>query len=159
MLDDAALAELPGKPLLDADGSPVGTIDDVFAFAATDLAAWVAVDVGGTRRLVPLEGTRVTGDGVRAGYPRDVIEGAPEGEGDTVRPSEALYAHFALTDAGLRDDSGFPVDQDARATRARATRAASSAVCAPRRGIPSHLARPVTPTAGAGTRGSAAPRR
>lgn len=108
MLDDAALAGLPGKTVLDDAGEEVGRVDDVFTFTATDVPAWAAVTVEGTRRLMPLAGADLAGDRVRSGLDREVILSAPAAEEDAVRPSRKLYEHFGLSDASLRDDTGMP---------------------------------------------------
>jgi len=108
MLDETTLAELPGRRLVDPEGRELGTVDDVFSHAAMDQAAWAVVELEGARRLVPLDGAQDDGDALRVRFDRATVASAPAPEGDAVRPDAALYAHFGLSDAELRDDTGFP---------------------------------------------------
>ncbi len=131
MLDETALAELPGRRLLDRHGQDLGTVDDVFSHAAVDQAAWAVVVLDGGRRLVPLDGAHEDGDALRLPVDRATVASAPVAEGDAVRPDAVLYAHFGLSDAEVRDDTGFPTGY-ANAGRAtadpRTERAADDAV-------------------------------
>jgi sporulation protein YlmC with PRC-barrel domain len=108
VLDENTMAELPGKRLVDADGVQLGTVDDVYSHAAMDQAAWAVVELEGARRLVPLDGAAQEGDAIRVRFDRATVAGAPAPEGDALRAGPELYAHFGLTDADVRDDTGFP---------------------------------------------------
>jgi sporulation protein YlmC with PRC-barrel domain len=108
MLDETKLTELPGRRLVDRDGQDLGTVDDVFSHTAMDQAAWAVVVLDGARRLVPLHGATEDGEALRVDVARDVVASAPVAEGDAVRPDAGLYAHFGLSDAEVRDDTGFP---------------------------------------------------
>jgi hypothetical protein len=110
MLDETTLRELAGRRLVDPDGEELGTVDDVFSHAAMDQAAWAVVVLDGARRLVPLDGADdAQGGALRVRFDRATVASAPVAEDDAVRPDEALYAHFGLSDAAVRDDTGFPV--------------------------------------------------
>ncbi len=113
MITGDVIEQLPGKPVVDNQGQPVGTVDDVFTFTgATDAAAWAAVDVDGTRRPVPLIDATFEGDQLTVPYGRDQIASAPndEDEGGTLRTSAPLLDHYGISDATIRDDTGNPAD-------------------------------------------------
>ncbi len=112
MLDESTLAELPGRRLLDSEGRDLGAVEDVFSHAAVDQPAWAVVQLEGARRLVPLDGAREEGDALRVRFDAATVASGPVAEGDAVRPDAALYAHFGLSDAEVRDDTGFPVDYE-----------------------------------------------
>ena len=108
MLDETTLAELPGRRVVDPTGQELGTIDDVYSHSAMNEPAWAVVELEGARRLVPLDGADEQGDAIRVRFDRATVASAPEPEGDALRAGPELYAHFGLTDAEVRDDSGFP---------------------------------------------------
>jgi len=109
MFSEDQAAELRGLTLLDAAEQEVGEIDEVFLIPADDQAAFASVTIGDRRVLVPLDEADL-GDGqVTARYDADVIAEAPEPTGEAVDPAleEAVYSHYGISDATIRDDSGF----------------------------------------------------
>ena len=113
MITGDVIEQLPGKPVVDSQGQPVGQVDDVFTFTgATDAAAWAAVTVDGERRPVPLIDATFSGEQVTVPYGRHQIASAPtdEDEGGTLRTSAELLDHYGISDATIRDDTGNPAD-------------------------------------------------
>lgn len=109
MLDEDQAGELTGQTLLDAGEQEVGTIEEIFVLPADDQAAFAAVAVGERTVVVPLDAADL-GDGqVTVRYDRDVIVDAPDAPGGTIDPelAEAVYAHYGISDADMRDDTGF----------------------------------------------------
>ena len=109
MFSEDQAAELRGLTLLDAAEQEVGEIEEVFLIPADDQAAFASVIIGERRVLVPLDEADL-GDGqVTARYDADVIADAPEPAGEAVDPKleEAVYAHYGISDATIRDDTGF----------------------------------------------------
>jgi len=106
-------ADLPGVAVLDPADEELGTVDEVFLDAGDDQPQWVAVLMEEGRFVVPLVGAEFDGEGLRVGYPRDLVIEAPEVGGETIGPDAQteLYAHYGLTDADLRDDTGWASDR------------------------------------------------
>ena len=114
MLDATNAADLPGKPLHDSTGEALGAIVEIFLNTGDDTPAWAQVDAGDRTVVVPLLGAELAGDGgVRVDFARDAILEAPDvGEhGLDNDAQKALWAHYGLSDADLRDDSGFSTDR------------------------------------------------
>jgi len=109
MLDEDKAAELTGQTLLDSAEQEVGTIEEVFVLPADDQAAFAAVSVGGRTVVVPLDAADLGDDHVTARYELATIEEAPDAPEGTLDPelTEAVYAHYGITDADMRDDTGF----------------------------------------------------
>jgi hypothetical protein len=109
MLDEEQAAELVGQTLLDEDEQEVGPVEEVFVLPADDRPAFAAVAVGGRRVVVPLDDAELGEGRVVVRYDRALIEGAPEADADTIDPDleEAVYGHYGISDASIRDDSGF----------------------------------------------------
>ena len=110
MLTRDQAAGLAGRPLTDRDGEPLGAVAELYPGAGDDVPAWAAVDVDGRRVPVPLDGAvPEEAGGARVRYARSEVAGAPEAGEDALTPAllERLHAHYGITDAELRDDSGF----------------------------------------------------
>ena len=111
MITGDVIEQLPGKPVVDSQGTEVGPVDDVFTFTgATDAAAWAAVSVEGGTRPVPLHDATYEGEQVRVPYERSVIASAPndQDENGALRTSAELLDHYGISDADIRDDTGNP---------------------------------------------------
>ncbi len=109
MFSEEQAAELRGLTLLDASEQEVGEIDEVYLIPADDQAAFASVAVGERRVLVPLDEADLGEGVVTARYDHEMIVEAPEPSGEAVDPKleEAVYAHYGISDATIRDDSGF----------------------------------------------------
>jgi sporulation protein YlmC with PRC-barrel domain len=112
MLANTSLDQLPGKAVVDGDGTEIGSVDDVFAYSASsDAPAWAAVLVEGSRKAVPLVDAELGEDGsIRVPYKRSLVASGPTVEGDQLDASAQLYEHYGLSDAAVRDDTGNPAD-------------------------------------------------
>jgi hypothetical protein len=115
MLDEDQAAELTGQTLLDEDGEEVGPIEEVFVLPADDKPAFAAVAVGGRRVVVPLDDAELGDAQVTVRYDLATIEGAPEADADAIDPDleEAVYGHYGISDATIRDDTGFSASEPA----------------------------------------------
>ena len=109
MLTREQAAGLAGRTLTDRDGEPLGTVAELYPGAGDDMPAWAGVEIDGRRRPVPLDGAEPADDGARIRFRRDEVAAAPAVEGDALASDllERLHAHYGVTDAELRDDSGF----------------------------------------------------
>lgn len=111
MFSEEQAAELRGLTLLDSSEQEVGPVEEVFLLPADDQAAFAAVSVDGKRVLVPLDEADL-GDGqLVVRYEAELIAEAPEAaEGEEAVGPEletAVYEHYGISDATLRDDTGF----------------------------------------------------
>ncbi len=113
MLSPDQAADLPGVPVLDPVDEELGTVAEVFVDAGDDQPQWVAVAMEEGRFVVPLDGAQFDGEGLRIRYPREIVIEAPEVERETLDPDvqAELYAHYGITDADLRDDTGWASDR------------------------------------------------
>ncbi len=113
MLDPATASGLPGTPLQDPTGEVIGDIEEVFLLPADGSPAWARVNAGDRTVVVPLLGAETTAGAVRAAFPRDAIleAPAPRSDGLDEETRQALHAHYGITDADIRDDSGFSADR------------------------------------------------
>ena len=90
-----------GLQVVDSSGSAVGSVEAVFADAATEQAEWalVATDDGNGSKFVPLLDARQDGDDVRVAFDRTAITGAPviSAPDELTEDEEAeLYTHYGL---------------------------------------------------------------
>ena len=113
MLTPDMAADLPGQMLQDASGAPVGAIDEVFLNTGDDTPAWAAVRADDRTVVVPLVGAEAVAGGIRAAHDAEQIRAAPAaGPGGLDNDAQqALFAHYGLSDADIRDDSGFSADR------------------------------------------------
>lgn len=116
MLTDEEAERVVGATLVSGDGRELGAVETVFTHAADNRAAWAVVGVSDRRVPVPLDDARLDGERLVVTQPADRIEAAPEARGDQLAPgeAEALYAHYGIDDATLRDDSGFATGEGVR---------------------------------------------
>ncbi len=106
-------ADLPGVSVVDPVDEELGTVADVFVNPGDDQPQWVAVAMEEGRFVVPLDGAEFDGEGLRIRYPRELVIEGPEVAGDALDPDAQaeLYAHYGITDADLRDDTGWASDR------------------------------------------------
>jgi uncharacterized protein (TIGR02271 family) len=100
------LSQLRGRPAYDANGEPVGTVDDIYYDEDTNVPEWVSV--GGY--LVPVRGAAGSTDELRLAYTRDEIMATRPVTDDTVsQEHEAeLYEHYGFDYSERTSDSGLP---------------------------------------------------
>jgi len=116
MLDEDKAAELRGQTLLDASEQEVGPVEEIFLVPGDDQPAFAAVAAGGRRVVVPLDEADFSGGRITVRYDRETIEGAPEADADALDPEleRAIYGHYGISDADIRDDTGFSTRAESR---------------------------------------------
>ena len=116
MLDEDQIAELRGQTLLDASEQEIGTVEEIYLVPGDDQPAFVAVSAGGRRVVVPLDEAEFSGGQITVRYDRELIEGAPESDADALDPEleQAVYGHYGISDADIRDDTGFSAAAESR---------------------------------------------
>ena len=109
MLDEEAIAALRGTTVI-ADGEELGEVADVYTHSWDDRPALLSVETVNGPVLVPLPdgGIAPDGDQVRVPFASDLIVEAPASVEDALTESdfEAVYAHYGISDATMREDSG-----------------------------------------------------
>lgn len=106
-MDQEMLAQLRGKTLV-AGSDEVGEIDEVYAHSGEDRPALAAVSTEGRTVLVPLPDADIGENGtVTVPFDAEAVSGAPEPGGDTLAEDEfeAVYEHYGIADATMRDQS------------------------------------------------------
>lgn len=113
MLTPEEAAELEGATVVDAERQEVGALEEVFLYPGDDQPAFAVVSADDRRVVVPLDGAEIEGDEVRVRYPRALVLRAPAPAGETLDPAlqEDVYAHYGISDAELRDDTGWSTDR------------------------------------------------
>src|SRR5215218_2885218 len=101
-----------GQDALDAEGSKIGTIEEIYLDTDTDQPEWLAVKTGlfGSRiSFVPIAEATDAGGDVRVPYSKDQVKNAPhaEADGQLSQQEEAqLYRHYGIDYGESRSDSG-----------------------------------------------------
>ena len=92
-----------GSPVLDPDGSKIGTLEAVYVDTTTDDPSFASVTTGIISRhkltFVPLAGATVAPDHVRVTVSKDPAKNAPSIETDgelTVEEEPAVFEHYSL---------------------------------------------------------------
>ena len=82
------------------DGEAIGRVDSLYYDLETGRPAWIGVRAEGDqlRTLVPVEGSRATGEVVRVGFPRAVVDAAPRVEAEEIDEltERRLVDHYDL---------------------------------------------------------------
>jgi len=82
------------------DGEAIGRVDSLYYDLETGRPAWIGVRAEGerSRTLVPVEGSRATGEVVRVGFPRAVVEAAPRIDAEEIDEltERRLVDHYDL---------------------------------------------------------------
>lgn len=108
MLDEEHAAELRGATLVDGEANEVGEIEEIYTYADDDRPAVAAVTLEERTVLVPLADADIDAGRVSVDYPSDLIEAAPEPQGDVLTDDDfdAMAAHFGFDAQTLRDPDG-----------------------------------------------------
>lgn len=110
---------LVGVDAIDAEGSKVGTIEEIYLDNETQEPEWALVHTGllGLKlNYVPLNDASVDDGSLRVAYTESQIKEAPSIEPDVeLSPEEEaeLYEHYGLVGAPPATDSGGPTTDDA----------------------------------------------
>jgi hypothetical protein len=92
-----------GDDLFDGDGDKIGSIEEIYLDADTDVPAWAVVQTGllGTKRIfVPLRDATEAEGGVAVPYPKELVKDAPEISHDgaiSKNEEAALLQHYGIT--------------------------------------------------------------
>jgi uncharacterized protein (TIGR02271 family) len=103
-----------GQALNDADGSKIGTIEEIYLDADTGQPEWALVHTGlfGTKRnFVPLREASESDQGVTAPYTKDQVKDAPSIDPDgqlSQREEAELYRHYGMDYSEAGSESGLP---------------------------------------------------
>ncbi|KOG52287.1 hypothetical protein ADK76_32950 [Streptomyces griseoflavus] len=106
--------ELTGKNVVDAEGTKVGSVQQVYRDDATDRPEWITVRTGlfGMKEtFVPLAGARRVGDECQVPYTKDQIKDAPRIDADGhLEPGEEerLYRHYGIARPGTAPSGTVP---------------------------------------------------
>src|SRR3954453_12835513 len=105
------LDEMRGVPVYDVEGSKIGTVEEIFYDQQSHTPEWVGIGTGffGTKRvLVPVQGARVTDDGLLVAYPKDQVKDSPDIDEDQIsQECEAqLTAYYGLDSSGQPPQTG-----------------------------------------------------
>jgi uncharacterized protein (TIGR02271 family) len=101
-----------GRNAVDADGTKIGTVEEVYLDADTDQPEWLAVMTGlfGSKiSFVPIADATDTGGDVRVPYSKDQVKDAPHAEADgrlSQQEEAELYRHYGLDYSQSRSDTG-----------------------------------------------------
>lgn len=103
-----------GREMVDADGTKIGKIEEIYVDQETDQPEWALVNTGlfgGRSTFVPLSEATEDRDEVRVPFPKDHVKDAPsmDPSGELTRDEEAeLYRHYEMDYGESRSDSGLP---------------------------------------------------
>jgi uncharacterized protein (TIGR02271 family) len=115
-----------GRNAVDAEGSKIGTIEEIYLDADTDQPEWLAVKTGlfGSHiSFVPIAEATEAGDGIRVPYAKAQVKDAPHADpdGQLSQQEEAdLYRHYGRSYGESRSDTGLAqgtATQDVDATQ------------------------------------------
>ena len=117
MITREQAADLDGAELLDATGSPVGTLHRI-VLDGTGEPQFATVRSGlpgGRETVVPLAQAERAGNAVRVPYEAATVTDAPHLEVDPIQLDETqqrlLHRYYGLDYASSRSDSGLPSGQ------------------------------------------------
>jgi uncharacterized protein (TIGR02271 family) len=114
MSDATEVLEWRGRTAVDADGSKLGTIEEIYVDSETNRPEWALVHTGlfgGKSSFMPLRDARSDGEQVMAPYSKDQVKDAPkmDADGSLSQQDEAkLYSHYGIEYSESRSDSGLP---------------------------------------------------
>lgn len=100
------LSRLRGRPAYDANGEPIGSVDEIYYDEETNVPEWVSVD----GYLVPVRGAGGSEQELRLAFTRDRIMATRPVTDDVVtKEHEAeLYEHYGLDYSERHSESGLP---------------------------------------------------
>jgi uncharacterized protein (TIGR02271 family) len=107
------LDEMRGATVYDEAGEKIGTVEEIFYDQETRVPEWIGIGTGflGTKRvLVPVNGARVTDDGLTVAYAKEHVKDSPDIDDDEIsqeREAE-LTSYYGLGYAERRSETGLP---------------------------------------------------
>src|SRR3954468_9709330 len=121
-MSSVRLDELQGETVYDDAGEKIGSVEEIFYDPATRRPEWVGIGTGllATKRvLVPVEGSRITDDGLMVAYPKDHVKAGPDIDEDelTAEHEQQLIAHYGLSSGQAAQKPRETADADEAMTR------------------------------------------
>jgi sporulation protein YlmC with PRC-barrel domain len=106
------MQEARGKPVYSSDGERIGDVDLVMEDVETRKPEWFVIGTAklGRKRVVPVVGSEVRGDGVYVRYSAAQVRSTPEIEGDRISQDteRTLYSQYGLEYSEERSRTGLP---------------------------------------------------
>ena len=102
-----------GMPVVDVDGEPIGTVEEIFLDVETQQPEWIGIGTGffGTKRvLVPVKGAEFERERVVLPYAKDEVKDAPDIDSDEIsqETEQQLAAHYGIDYSERRSGTGLP---------------------------------------------------
>jgi uncharacterized protein (TIGR02271 family) len=100
MTNPTDLQNMMGRTAIDADGSKIGKIGQIYLDDQTGQPIWVTVHTGmfgNKENFAPIYGSHVAGDDLQLAVTKDLVKDAPSVEADghlEDNENDALYAHY-----------------------------------------------------------------
>jgi uncharacterized protein (TIGR02271 family) len=95
--------------VFDPAGDKIGKVGEVYLYEGTQQPAWITVKSGlfnHHETMVPLQGARMSEDGIRVGVSKDSIRDAPDVDANgrlSEKDSEELYRHYGINPGAPTD--------------------------------------------------------
>lgn len=106
----AEMQQMIGRSVYDSQHQRIGWIDEIFVDEATRTPEWIGIGEGLRREkhLVPVEGTRIEGDGLTVPYAKDQVDGTPDipGHEVSVEQERELYRSYGMDYSQAASRSG-----------------------------------------------------
>jgi uncharacterized protein (TIGR02271 family) len=104
------LDEMRGHTVYDEGGEKIGTVEELYYDEGSRTPEWIGIGTGffGTKRvLVPVQGARVTDDGLFVAYSTDHVKDGPDIDEDEITPEHEaeLTAHYGIGSASVERSS------------------------------------------------------
>jgi uncharacterized protein (TIGR02271 family) len=102
MIDTTNLGSLIGTDVIDSSGDKIGTVGQIYVDTSSGEPTWVSVKTGlfgMSESFVPLRDADSGADGLRVGYEKDFVKGAPrvDPESDLSEEEEGtLYSYYGM---------------------------------------------------------------
>jgi uncharacterized protein (TIGR02271 family) len=100
--DATEVLQWRGRTAVDADGSKLGKIEEIYLDSDTEQPEWALIQTGlfgGKSSFMPLRDARSDGEQIVAPYSKDQVKAAPQmdADGSLSRQDEAkLYSHYGI---------------------------------------------------------------
>jgi uncharacterized protein (TIGR02271 family) len=120
------LDEMRGASVYDNRGEKIGTVEEIFYDQQTRQPEWIGIGTGffGTKRvLIPVQGARVTDEGLTVAYAKDKVKDSPDIDRDEIsQQQEAELAAYYGVNYSQRSKQGLATDRGSGREQASVTR-------------------------------------
>jgi sporulation protein YlmC with PRC-barrel domain len=94
--------ELRGAPVVDTDGSKLGTVEHFFLDIETDEPKWLGVKtgvLGGRVTFIPLQNAQIEGNTIHVPFTKEQTESSPDVIPDAISrfSEQQLLTHYGMT--------------------------------------------------------------